>query len=59
MAFGMNIAINNTQAAILEEGIDLALKQLRLFQDAPIHTELLRPIFGNAWSKALGMTTRL
>jgi YD repeat-containing protein len=53
MAFGMNIAINNTQAAILEEGIDLALKQLRLFQDDPIHAELLRPIFGNAWSKDL------
>jgi hypothetical protein len=53
MAFGMNIAINNTQAAILEEGIDLALKQLRLFQADPIHAEQLRPIFGNAWSKDL------
>jgi YD repeat-containing protein len=53
MAFGMNIAINNTQDAILEEGIDLALKQLRLFQDAPIHAEQLRPIFGNTWSKDL------
>jgi RHS repeat-associated protein len=53
MAFGMNIAVNNTQAAILEEGIDLALKQLRLFQADPIHAEQLRPIFGNAWSKDL------
>jgi hypothetical protein len=41
MAFGMNIAINNTQIAILEEGIDLALKQLRLFQDDPIHAVMV------------------
>jgi hypothetical protein len=44
MAFGMNITINNTQVAILEEGMDLALKQLRLFQDDPIHAEQPRKI---------------
>jgi YD repeat-containing protein len=53
MSFGINNPLAQTEAEVLEKGIDFIKEQLQLLQSDSTSTEQFRLIFGDAWSNDL------